>query len=61
MQQRALSVVQQDHTIEVEESKSFRGLLTTYHLYTVDIVCTGCPVVDFNTLEFAEPDTEGSD
>ena len=43
-----------DHTIEVEESKSYPGLLTMYHLYTVDIICTGCPPVDFNTLEFEE-------
>jgi len=46
-----------DHTVEVETSKSYPGLLTLYHLYTVDIICEGLPVVDFNTLEFehAEP------
>jgi len=48
-----------DHTIEVEESKSFLGLLTLYHLYTVDIVCSNLPVVDFNTLEFTHPDEAG--
>ena len=25
-----------------------------YHLYTVDIVCTGLPLTDLNTLEFAD-------
>mmetsp|Transcript_20978 Transcript_20978/g.46203 ORF Transcript_20978/g.46203 Transcript_20978/m.46203 type:complete len:644 (+) Transcript_20978:82-2013(+) len=41
-----------DHTIEVEISKSYPGLLTMYHLYTVDIICSGLPNLDFNTLEF---------
>jgi len=45
-----------DHTIEVEVSKSYPGLLTIYHLYTVDIICTGLPAVDFNTLEFEHPE-----
>lgn len=49
-----------DHTIEVEESQSFPGLLTLYHLYTCDIVCTNLPVVDFNTLEFAHRDESGN-
>lgn len=48
-----------DYTIELEESKSFPGLMTAYHLYTVDIICSGLPSVDFNTLEFDEPDKEG--
>jgi hypothetical protein len=48
-----------DHTIEIEVSKSFPGLLTMYHLYTVEIVCSGLPGVDFNTLEYAPPDKEG--
>jgi hypothetical protein len=47
-----------DHVIEVEVSKSYPRLLTMYHLYTVDIVCTGLPLADFNTLEFDHP--EGS-
>jgi hypothetical protein len=41
-----------DHSIEIEESKSFPGLLTMYHLYTVDIVCDNLPTEDFNTLEY---------
>eukprot|EP00971_Amphidinium_carterae_P153169 3036306-Amphidinium_carterae.1 len=32
-----------DHIIEVETSKSYPGLLTMYHLYTVDIICKGLP------------------
>ncbi|CAK0825008.1 unnamed protein product, partial [Prorocentrum cordatum] len=50
-----LQVVGEDfieHTIEIETSKSYPGLMTMYHLYTVDIVCSGLPTVDFNTLEF---------
>jgi len=49
-----------DHTIETEVSKSYPGLLTMYHLYTVDIVCEGLPAVDFNTLEFEHPDKAGN-
>eukprot|EP00439_Symbiodinium_sp_Y106_P028086 s6749_g3.t1 len=30
-----------------------------YHLYTVDIVCTGLPLTDLNTLEFEHPDKDG--
>lgn len=48
-----------DHTTEVENSKSFPGLLTLYHLYTVDIVCSGLPGVDFNTLEYHPPSVDG--
>jgi hypothetical protein len=49
-----------DHVIEVEASKSYPRLLTMYHLYTVDIVCTGLPPADFNTLEFDHPDANGN-
>jgi len=48
-----------DSTVEVEESKSFPGLSTMYRLYTVEIVCSGLPVVDFNTLEFNAADQAG--
>jgi len=48
-----------DHTVEVEASKSYPGLMTVYHLYTVDIICEGLPTVDFNTLEFEHPDKDG--
>ncbi|CAE7464771.1 HERC2 [Symbiodinium necroappetens] len=48
-----------DHIIELEKSKSYPGLLTMYHLYTVDIVCTGLPLTDLNTLEFEHPDKDG--
>lgn len=30
-----------------------------YHLYTVDIICTGLPLTDLNTLEFEHADQEG--
>jgi hypothetical protein len=48
-----------DHIIEVETSKSYPGLLTMYHLYTVEIICTGLPIVDLNTLEFDHEDKNG--
>merc|ERR1740121_1019813 len=48
-----------DYTLEVESSKSYPGLLTVYHLYTVDIICSGLPDLDFNTLEYAEADDDG--
>jgi hypothetical protein len=49
-----------DHTVEIEVSKSYPGLMTVYHLYTVDIICDGLPPVDFNTLEFEHPDKDGN-
>ncbi|CAK9006920.1 Hypothetical protein (Fragment) [Durusdinium trenchii] len=49
-----------DHIIELEKSKSYPGLLTMYHLYTVDIICTGLPLTDLNTLEFEHPDKDGN-
>lgn len=48
-----------DHTTEMEFSKSYPRLLTLYHLYTVDIICTGLPTVDFNTLEYDHPHEDG--
>lgn len=48
-----------DHTVEIEASKSYPGLLTVYHLYTVDIICTGLPTLNFNTLEFDAADKDG--
>mmetsp|Transcript_1321 Transcript_1321/g.3253 ORF Transcript_1321/g.3253 Transcript_1321/m.3253 type:complete len:686 (+) Transcript_1321:128-2185(+) len=48
-----------DHTVEIEASKSYPGLMTVYHLYTVDIICEGLPTVDFNTLEFEHADKNG--
>jgi len=49
-----------DHTIEITPSASYPGLLTMYHLYTVDIICSGIPTVDFNTLEFDHEDEKGN-
>lgn len=48
-----------DHTLELEVSKSYPGLYTMYHLYTVDIICQGLPAVDFNTLEWDHEDQKG--
>eukprot|EP00439_Symbiodinium_sp_Y106_P058221 s1027_g8.t1 len=48
-----------DHSIEIEQSKSYPGLVTVYHLYTVDIICTGLPTLNFNTLEFESPEQAG--
>jgi len=48
-----------EHTVQVESSASYPGLLTMYHLYTVDITCSGLPGVDFNTLEYTHPDSQG--
>eukprot|EP00747_Dinoflagellata_sp_TGD_P191647 gnl/TRDRNA2_/TRDRNA2_55319_c0_seq1.p1 gnl/TRDRNA2_/TRDRNA2_55319_c0~~gnl/TRDRNA2_/TRDRNA2_55319_c0_seq1.p1 ORF type:complete len:330 (-),score=83.46 gnl/TRDRNA2_/TRDRNA2_55319_c0_seq1:241-1230(-) len=44
-----------EHTIEMEQSPSFPGLMTMYHIYTVDIVAEGLPSADFHTLEFKPP------
>lgn len=48
-----------DHIIEIEFSKSYPGLLTMYHLYTVDVICNGLPAVDLNTLEFEHSAAKG--
>eukprot|EP00931_Biecheleriopsis_adriatica_P056577 TRINITY_DN33528_c0_g1_i1.p1 TRINITY_DN33528_c0_g1~~TRINITY_DN33528_c0_g1_i1.p1 ORF type:complete len:661 (+),score=123.93 TRINITY_DN33528_c0_g1_i1:46-2028(+) len=48
-----------EHTIEIEASKSYPGLLTVYNLYTVDIICTGLPTLNFNTMEFEHEDAVG--
>merc|ERR1712061_955252 len=56
---QVLNAIFVDHTIEIEKSKSYPGLLTMYHLYTVDIICKGLPIVDFNTLEFDHEDDRG--
>lgn len=56
---KVVNEVFKDHVIEIEDSKSFPGLLTVYNLYRVDIVCTGLPTLNFNTLEFNEPDKDG--
>jgi hypothetical protein len=48
-----------EHTVEIEISKSYPGLMTVYHLYTVDILVKGLPITDFNTLEFDHVDKDG--
>jgi len=41
-----------DHRNEVEESPSYPGLWTMYHLYTMEVDCTGLPVANFASLDF---------
>ncbi|CAK0792942.1 unnamed protein product, partial [Prorocentrum cordatum] len=36
-----------DYRYDLEDSPSFKGMATMYHLYTVDVVCDGLPVTDF--------------
>jgi len=48
-----------DYQVEVMERGSYPGLVTMYHLYTVDIICRGLPEKDFNSLEFHGPDESG--
>jgi len=40
------------HRHEVEESPSFKGMHTMYHLYTLEVVCDGLPLADFNSMCF---------
>lgn len=47
-----------DYQVEAMERGSYPGLVTTYHLYTVDIICRGLPERDFCSLEFREPDPQ---
>jgi hypothetical protein len=37
---------------EVEESPSYKGLFTMYHLYAYEVECEGLPVADFASLDF---------
>jgi hypothetical protein len=48
-----------DYQVEVMQRGSYPGLVTMYHLYTVDIICRGLPEKDFNSLEFHGPDENG--
>lgn len=57
---RVLRQVFLEHVIEMEQSKSFPGLSTAYHLHRVDIICSGLPTLNFNTLEFHQPDKAGN-
>merc|ERR1712196_156966 len=47
-----LSVDFQDHACDLEVSKSYLGLLTMYHLYTVEVEASGLPSAEFATVEF---------
>jgi len=40
------------HRHEVEESPSFKGMYTMYHLYTMEIVCENLPMADFTSLSY---------
>lgn len=35
---------------DIDESPSFRGLLTMYHLYSLNVVCEGLPSQDFSSV-----------
>jgi hypothetical protein len=39
-----------DHRNDLEDSPSFKGLVTMYHLYTVEVECRGLPHSDFASL-----------
>lgn len=44
-----LHFVEQRH--DVEESPSYRGLFTMYHLYCMEAECTGLPISDFASMD----------
>jgi len=39
-----------DHRNDLEDSPSFKGLVTMYHLYTVEVECRGLPHSDFASI-----------
>jgi hypothetical protein len=41
-----------EHRTEVEESPSYKGLFTMYHLYFMKVDCECLPVADFASLDF---------
>jgi len=41
------------HRFTVEESPSFKGILTMYHKYTMEVKCRGLPTDDFVSLHVA--------
>jgi len=43
-----------DQRSEVEESPSFKGMHTMYHLYTMEVVCDGLPDADFTSAYFGK-------
>mmetsp|Transcript_44044 Transcript_44044/g.116492 ORF Transcript_44044/g.116492 Transcript_44044/m.116492 type:complete len:334 (-) Transcript_44044:235-1236(-) len=45
-----------DSSIELQESRSYPGLITRYWLHTVEVVCEGLPSCNFNTFEFDQED-----
>jgi hypothetical protein len=45
----------EDHRITVEESVSYKGFHTMYHLYSMEVECDNIPVADFVSLEFRAP------
>mmetsp|Transcript_53267 Transcript_53267/g.65318 ORF Transcript_53267/g.65318 Transcript_53267/m.65318 type:complete len:342 (-) Transcript_53267:61-1086(-) len=49
VQMKDVHYVEQRH--DVEESPSYRGLFTMYHLYCMEAECTGLPISDFASMD----------
>merc|ERR1711920_358891 len=39
-----------DHRYDLEDSPSFKGMVTMYRLYTVDVECEGLPETSFSSV-----------
>jgi hypothetical protein len=46
-----------DQHQDLEDSPSFKGIHTMYHLYTVEVECSALPLTNFASVEFREPST----
>mmetsp|Transcript_15569 Transcript_15569/g.35710 ORF Transcript_15569/g.35710 Transcript_15569/m.35710 type:complete len:672 (-) Transcript_15569:114-2129(-) len=42
-----------DHHYDIEESTTFKGMLTMYHIYTCEVECEGLPLADFTSVDLA--------
>merc|ERR1712227_1179301 len=47
------SIKYASHRCDVEDSPSFKGMHTMYHLYTIQAEVEGLPSVDFTTIDFS--------
>jgi hypothetical protein len=50
-----------DQRYDIEESPTFKGMHTMYHLYTVQVEVSGLPDKDFTSLDFDRAKTTGKD
>mmetsp|Transcript_74727 Transcript_74727/g.219009 ORF Transcript_74727/g.219009 Transcript_74727/m.219009 type:complete len:831 (+) Transcript_74727:102-2594(+) len=48
-----------DHHVSVDQSPSYKGMCTLYHLYDMQVECQGLPFSEFGSITFKEPSETG--